>query len=129
MLIGLSPRARIPGMATNKEALIALGALIEEANRHLPYYRTPQFGERLKLWTKRASTQLSELGLREEAGRLETAGGNPNVNSTEDYLYATLNKRKAILEAIREDIADHPGFYTNQINLFRECLSRAIKYS
>jgi predicted nucleotide-binding protein len=101
-------------MATNKEAIVALGKLIEEANRLLPYYRTPQFREKLTLWTQRGSAQLSEWNLSDVADRFGRARGDSLVGDTADYLNGTLRARVAILEALRDDFASHPEFYTER---------------
>jgi len=107
-------RDRIPSMATVEEAITALGRLIEEADQLLPYYRAPDFEEKLTFWTKRGRAQLRDWGLHEESERFNVARGSRQTYDRASDNYSTLKARIVILEVLREDVTKHPDFYTER---------------
>jgi|SRR5271156_3145744 len=66
-------------MTTVAEAIATLDRLLDEGEALLQAYRSPLFGKRRELWSKRAEVKLREWGLTEEAGRFRNARGNAST--------------------------------------------------
>lgn len=102
-------------MATVEEAIAALDKLCDEARTLSNEWHSSLFPDKFELWSKRAEAKVREWGLVDEAHRFRYASSNLRAYASEqEHRYDKLQSRVRVLVALREDLTNHPDFYTEK---------------
>ena len=71
--------------------------------------------ERITRWEKRASAQLSAIGVSDEADRLKAAHGVMAIGDKDGNIRRRIGAKRAVLISLLEEVNAHPDFWHRKI--------------
>jgi hypothetical protein len=109
-MLVLLDMATVPELLEGLDALLAEISSLTEQNLEVPLKE-----EKVEQWTRRVHVMLSNWGRGDDANRFSGATYSFAPSYPWNNLRNKIDARTRVLQVLRDDIAEHPGFWEKQL--------------